>query len=124
MLIGQDCSEPRHSFMPRTLSDEDLQAIATSVIDEIERRLTTPAQPQSQPELNRKSDASGNIPEVRPKMAYTAKELCAELSLSRDTIYKLESSGRIKSIPGIRHKIYSRAEVERLLRGGRADWQR
>jgi excisionase family DNA binding protein len=76
------------------------------------------------PEMDRKGDPSGNIPELRPKLTYTAKELCAELSLSRDTIYKLESAGRLKAIPGIRHKIFSRAEVERLLRGDRADWQR
>lgn len=110
--------------MSRTLSDEDLQAIATSVVDLIVGRLTAPPRPCFQPEADRKGGVPGNIPEVRPKLAYTAKELCAELSLSRDTIYKLESAGRLKAIPGIRHKIYSRAEVERLLRGDRADWRR
>jgi DNA-binding XRE family transcriptional regulator len=110
--------------MPRTLSDEDVQAIAKSVVDLIGGRLTAPPQSHSQADADRKGDAFGGIPQIRPKLAYTAKELCAELSLSRDTIYKLESAGRLKSIPGIRHKIYSRAEVERLLRGGRADWQR
>jgi hypothetical protein len=54
----------------------------------------------------------------------TAKKLCAELSLSRDTIYKLESAGRLKAIHGIRHKIFSQTAVERFLRGDRADWQR
>lgn len=103
--------------MSRTLYDEDLQAIATNVVDLIVKRLTAPPQPQFQLDLDRKGEAYGGIPQVRPKLAYTAKELCAELSLSRDTIYKLESAGRLKAIPGIRHKIYSRAEVERLLRG-------
>jgi DNA-binding XRE family transcriptional regulator len=94
------------------------------VVELIGGRLTAPPQPCSQPEADRRGDASGSIPQIRPKLAYTAKELCAELSLSRDTIYKLECSGRIRAVPGIRHKIYSRAEVERLLKGDRADWQR
>lgn len=110
--------------MPRTLSDEDLQAIATSVVDLVSKRLTAPPQPDAQPEADRRGEAPGGISQIRPKLAYTAKELCAELSLSRDTIYKLESAGRLKAIPGIRHKIYSRAEVERQLRGDRVDWQR
>ena len=106
--------------MSRTLTDEDLQAIATSVVDLVSKRLTAPPQP----EADQKAGPIGTIPELRPKLAYTARELCAELSLSRDTIYKLESAGRLKSIPGIRHKIFSRAEVERFLRGGKADWNR
>ena len=110
--------------MPRTLSDEDLQAAATWVVDLVIKRLTTPPPPQPKSGVDRIGDASGGIPQIRPKLAYTAKELCAELSLSSDTIYKLASTGRLKPIPGVRYKIFSRAEVERFLRGDKADWQR
>jgi len=80
--------------------------------------------PQSNMDTDRKGDAFDNIPQLPPKLAYTIKELCAELSLSPDTIYKLECSGRLKAIPGVRRKIYSNAEVQRFLRGDRPDWKR
>ena len=120
MLMAQDRTDPRHESMSRTLSDEDLQAIATSVVDLVIGRLTAPPQP----DVDRKANAPGNASQTPPKLAYTIKELCAELSLSPDTIYKLECGGRLRAMPGIRRKIYSRIEVERLLRGDRADWQR
>lgn len=58
--------------------------------------------------------------DARPveKLAYNKRELCAALGLCDTTLWKLEKLGRLRPIPGIRHKIYSRAEVSRFLEGG------
>lgn len=49
------------------------------------------------------------------RLAYTKEELCASLSLSPVTLWRLEKRGMIHSIAGIRHKHYSVAEVKRFL---------
>lgn len=110
--------------MSRTLSDEDVEAIARNVVALIGGRLAAVPEAIPRSKIECESESSGGIPSVTPKLAYTARELCAELSISRDTIYRLESCGRLKAMPGIRRKIFSRAEVDRLLKGDRADWQR
>lgn len=110
--------------MSRTLSNEDVDAIALAVVDLAVRRLTAPPPPVAQESADRTHAFLGHDSEVRPKLSYTAKELCAELSLSRDTIYKLEISGRLKSVPGIRHKIFSRDEVARFLNGELRNYRR
>ena len=110
--------------MPRNLSEEDLQAVAASVVDLVIKRLTSQPPPQPKLDVDQIGDASRAIPQIRPKLTYTVKELCAELSLSNDTIYKLVAAGRLTSIPGIRYKIFSRTEVERFLRGDKVDRRR
>lgn len=40
-----------------------------------------------------------------------------ELGVSKVSIYRLEARGLLKSLPYLRTKIYSHAEVERFLRG-------
>jgi len=110
--------------MPRTLSDDDVEAIAQRVVLMIGGRLAAPLQSNSAANGDRPQPVPLAVPAVVPKLAYTAEELCTELSLSRDTIYKLEVSGRLRAIPGVRHKRYSRTEVERLLRGDRTSWDR
>ena len=49
------------------------------------------------------------------RLAYTKEELCTSLSLSPITLWRLEKRGLIHSIAGIRHKLYSVAEVKRFL---------
>ena len=49
------------------------------------------------------------------RLAYTKEELCVSLSLSPITLWRLEKRGLIHSIAGIRHKLYSVAEVKRFL---------
>lgn len=49
------------------------------------------------------------------KLAFTLAELRSILSVGKSTIYKLESLGLIWSVPGLRHKIYSRETVLRFL---------
>ena len=51
------------------------------------------------------------------KLAYTLRELCAALGLCRVTLYRLEQRGLLRPVPGIRHKLYARAEVDRFLSG-------
>ena len=49
------------------------------------------------------------------RLVYTKDELCTSLSLSPVTLWRLEKRGLIHAVAGIRHKIYSVAEVKRLL---------
>ena len=51
------------------------------------------------------------------KLAYMKKELLAELSISSTTLWRLEVLGQLRAVPGLRHKLYARAEVERFLKG-------
>jgi hypothetical protein len=101
--------------MTKTLSDEDVEAVAFRVVALLGERLTAATPPPLAP-------VAVELKGPPTRLAYTLKQLCAELSLSPDTVYKLEACGRIKSLPGIRRKIYSRAEVERFLAGGKARW--
>ena len=54
-------------------------------------------------------------PQHIERLAYTKYELCASLSLSPITLWRLEKRGLIHPIAGIRHKLYSVAEVKRFL---------
>jgi hypothetical protein len=104
--------------MTKTLSDEDVETVALRVVALLGERLTAATPPPLAPATPAAVESKG----AATRLAYTLKQLCAELSLSPDTVYKLEACGRIKSLPGIRRKIYSRAEVERFLAGGKARW--
>lgn len=101
--------------MTKTLSDEDVEAVALRVVALLGERLTAATPPPLAP-------VAVEFKGPSTRLAYTLKQLCSELSLSPDTVYKLEASGRLRSLPGIRRKIYSRAEVERFLAGGKARW--
>ena len=104
--------------MPRYLSDEDVEAVACRVVALLGERLTaTTWQPPTS--ATPVAEASKTTP---ARLAYTLKQLCEELSVSPETMWRFEARGLIKSLPGIRRKIYSRAEVERLLAGGKARW--
>lgn len=98
--------------MARTLSDEDIDAIADQVIERLAETLTR------KPVLVEKPPPAAP-PQITltpaPKLAFTRKELCAELSMSVASITRLEQRGLIKPVLGLRTKLYSRTEVERYL---------
>jgi hypothetical protein len=100
------------------LNRDDIELIARRVVALIGERLTSATPPPGVQTASVITEAKG--PQAR--LAYTLKELCSELSLSPDSVGNLEAQGRIRALPGIRRKIYSRAEVERLLAGGNARW--
>ncbi len=54
-------------------------------------------------------------PQQIERLAYTKDELCASLTLSPVTLWRLEKRGLIHSVAGIRHKLYSVTEVKRFL---------
>jgi hypothetical protein len=105
--------------MPPILSEEDIDSIARRIVALIGERLVTSALP---------SPALSNPPAEKPKshvpdrLVYTVNELATELRVSRVTLWRLEVRGLLKSVPGIRHKIYSHAEVQRFLAGARSKW--
>jgi len=110
VVVGTD------SYMRRTLTDDDIEAIATRVVTMIATRLA--------------SETRGAPPGTTPapaatlkKLAYKKKELLAELGISGTTLWRLEILGRLTPVPGIRHKIYARTEVERFLRGEQTGWR-
>jgi hypothetical protein len=78
----------------------------------------TPTQRPVSPPEPKQSEKSK--PQAPVRLAYTVKQLAAELGLSPVTIRRLEARRLIKSVPGIRHRIYSHAEVQRFLAGDRA----
>jgi hypothetical protein len=104
--------------MPRTLSEEDVDSVARRVVKLMAERL---AVDEKQPGFAGSSPpaALSEKAQLPTRIAYTAKQLSAELGLSPVSIYRLEARGLIKSLPGIRHKIFSQSEVQRLLTGDR-----
>jgi hypothetical protein len=104
--------------MGRTLSDEDVEAIAQRIVQLVVKRLTEPAPPRDPPPPAPSPKAEKPLP---PKLAFTLKELSAELGISKISIYRLEQRGLLKSLPYLRKKIYARREVERFLE---ASWMR
>ena len=105
--------------METTLTEADINKIATSVVELIAKRLSSTPPPAS-PSPDRVENGSTTR---KDRLAYTLKELAAELGLSRVTIYRLEMRGLIKSVPGIRHKLYSRTQVEHFLAGKHPGWK-
>lgn len=68
-------------------------------------------------EINSESTAGARNAE---RLAYTKRELVDLLGVSPVSIYRLELRGLLRPIPGIRHKLFSVAEVQRFLAGGGA----
>lgn len=54
------------------------------------------------------------------KLAYSRAETCAVLGVSATSLWRLEKMGRIRCVPGIRNKIFPRAEIERFLRSAQS----
>ena len=105
--------------MPATLSEEDVDSIARRVVALIGERLVTPVPPSQASPAPQADKPKSQVP---ARLAYTVDELATELRVSRVTLWRLEVRGLLKSVPGIRHKIYSQAEVQRFLAGERSKW--
>ena len=107
--------------MSRSISDEDIDAIAKRLITLVAEKLLSPDVPFATPPQRIPEKPAPVV--TKQRLAYTMKQLCEELSLSPVTIYRLEQRGLIKSLPAVRRKIYSHAEVQRLLNTSRTDWK-
>lgn len=100
--------------MARTLTDEDVDAVATRVVETIVMRLSAPKPPEEAP------PAAPSHPPAKalaPKLAYTLKELSEELGISKVSFYRCEVRGLLKPLPYFRHKVFSREEVQKFLAG-------
>lgn len=67
----------------------------------------------------KKHTAKGKTPAQQPngvKLAYTAKELCALLSVSARSLYRLEKRELLKPCRALRTKLYPAQSVEAFLR--------
>jgi hypothetical protein len=98
--------------MTQDLTAIDIESIALRVVEIIGERFAKPAAAPAR--LAAESLLAG----ASEKLAYSKKELCATLGLSGTTLWRLEALGRIRSVAGVRHKVYSRKEIERFLNAG------
>jgi len=104
--------------MPRTLSDEDCDAIVQKLFERLARCLVSDS--RKAPDADRDSIPSHQAVAITSnstdaKLAYTRKELSALLGISSVTLWRLQARGLIQPVPGIRRKIFARQEVERFL---------
>ena len=107
--------------MPRILSDEDVEAIALRLVQNVCARLMAEEKPREvQPPPPPPAPPEPKMT-VQPKLAYTVSELSAELGISKPTIYRLVYRRLLKPLPYLRHKVFPRTEVERFLASG-TDW--
>ena len=103
----------------RTLTDEDVEAIVERLLQVMSQRLSAGVSlPATAPPPARLEPITK---ELAPKLAYTLKELSAELGVSRVSIYRLTTRGLLKPLPYLRTKVFARAEVDRFLAEG-LDW--
>lgn len=100
--------------MPRTLSDEDCDAIVQKLFERLSRCLEvdikrgtdlgrgnfTPAVVAQQSH----ADSSTTNP-VDTKLVYSSKELSVLLGISSVTLWRLQVRGLLHAVPGIRQKI-------------------
>lgn len=103
-----------------TLSPEDIEAVAARVVSMIGERFVSIPTPTTPNEDYATRQAPADQPSS--KLAYTKKELCAALSISSTTLWRLEARGLLKPVAGMRHRIYSQKEVERFLATKRDSW--
>lgn len=71
-----------------------------------------PQQPETM-EPNSEKPAASPV----EKLAYNADEACLAIGIKRTTLWRLERRKLINAVPGIRHKLYSVAEIKRFLTG-------
>lgn len=61
--------------------------------------------------------SAGATPTVA-RLAYNAKEACAALGgVSATSLWRWEKRGLLKTIPGVRHKLYSLETLQRFVAG-------
>ena len=102
----------------KTLTDEDIDAIVNRLLPALGKRLLAAEPPVAAPPPPPRVEPPRERP---PKLAYTLKELCAEMSVSPATIYRLIARRLLRPLPYLRTKMFTRAEVERFLAEG-MDW--
>lgn len=51
------------------------------------------------------------------RLAYTERELCAAIGVSKVTMWRLRKAGLIRAVEGLGIVLYARSEVERFLEG-------
>ena len=100
------------------MSDEDIESVALRVVAIMSERLAAPRPPSAAIQ-----EPNVSMPIQATRLSYTRRQLSEELNLSAETLYELENQGRLRPLPGIRHKIYSRVEVERFLSSSEAKWR-
>lgn len=49
------------------------------------------------------------------RLALSPNEAAQSLGLSRETIYRLLARGKLRAVPGIRHKVIPRSELKRFI---------
>lgn len=49
------------------------------------------------------------------RLAWSLKETAAVLGLSYPTVWRLVQRGKIRAVPGLRHKLIPQKEIERFL---------
>jgi hypothetical protein len=103
--------------MAHTLTDEDIEIIAERVVAKIATRLAAAAKARNLSEGAPPPAPASTTTPLPQKLAYRKKELLAELSISSTTLWRLEVLGQLRAVPGLRHKLYARVEVERFLKG-------
>ncbi|MEO7701841.1 MAG: helix-turn-helix domain-containing protein [Opitutus sp.] len=52
------------------------------------------------------------------RLAFTAAETCAMLAISDTTLWRLAARGLLRPLRHLRHRMYSKAEIERFLKEG------
>lgn len=55
-------------------------------------------------------------PSGLPRMAFSLKEVAEMLGLSYPTVFRFVQRGKLRSCGGIRHKLITKAELERFLK--------
>jgi len=107
--------------MNHILTAQDIDSIAQRVVEILGERLArAPTLPAPSPQQAPPGPES-LLAKRSGKLAYSLQELSAELGLSKDTLYRFEARGLLRSLPGVRHKFYSYKEVERFLSTGSGD---
>lgn len=94
--------------MPRILTDEDCDAIVDAFLRRLNQRVSAPPPlPTPAPE------PAGKV----ERIAYSGQEVCDLLRISKTSLWRLEKLGRITPIPGLRHKLFAKVELDRFLSG-------
>ena len=50
-----------------------------------------------------------------PRLAWSLKETAEILGLSYPTVWRLINRGKLRAVPGIRHKVIPQKEIDRFL---------
>lgn len=68
--------------------------------------------------MNLQSESSPSLRVVPQRLLYTKREACELLGLSETTLWRLEQRGLLRPVAHIRHKRFSRREIDRFISNG------